>query len=431
MNRMNTLLRASLEASQPVEPTDPMASLEDYLEYRAALEEHTEMVDTLDKVADLSEGLIEIEGLIDESRNDNDLSEDQVAMQVDAVNAVRAVIDGDVSEISMEHYDSALAASLEASGQSKGLLKRMWDAFVAMLAKIKAAFKKVLAWITGSSKRTEAAAKSIESAAKEIAAEEKATPPAEKPTPEEVKEDVAELTVALAKAPSPEATAKVEKAVRSVSDVIDDAKAVVSNIYKDVKTMEVEIEKGAPVPSGSTGGSNTPYIKWSEQMIVPTEEAFMRSQQRYIDETHVLISEYLEAVGSAVGSNNRFIDVTDANFVSECATELSDAWKRYPNMIGDITDHLRQIEEVEEILENASKRIQGNINKEFGPPEPTWTLTHEQLLNRVKRASSFIQKAKSDLLKIVSATESGMNSAKVATGKVAAKVKGRKNRRKR
>lgn len=216
MSRINSLLRTSLEAHEPVTQIDPLASLEGYMEYRAALEEYEEAADVQSQIENLAEGLIEIEGVIDESRNDNDLTEDQVKLQVDAVNAVRAVIDGDVSEISMESFDSILSASLEASDKSNGLLKRMWDGFVAMLVKIKEAFKKMFAWITGSKKRAEAATKTVEEAAKEV---KKDAEPVDKNDAEEVKV-VAEVTKTVKAAES------VKEASSEIKEVMTEAKKI-------------------------------------------------------------------------------------------------------------------------------------------------------------------------------------------------------------
>ena len=177
MSRLNTLLRASLESSDAHEEIGTGPSLEDYMDYRAALEEYEEADDIQSKLGELSDTLTEVEGVVEESRAQDGLTEDQVALQLEMVNNVREVIEGDVAQISIESFSSIESASLEASNASDGLLKRMWDGFVAMLRAIRDAFKKMWAWVFGGSKRADNAASEVAAAAKVAVEIEKSDAP--------------------------------------------------------------------------------------------------------------------------------------------------------------------------------------------------------------------------------------------------------------
>ena len=411
MSRINSLLRASLESTSEHFTLDSMTSLEAYEEYRIALEEHEEAVNLADQLGDMSEGLIEIEGLVDESRDLGTLTEDQVALQVDAVNKVREVLEGDITEISMESFASIESASLEASDQSKGMLRKMWDAFVAMLAKIKEAFKKIWQWIFGSEKRTKDAVKVMETASAEIKADERTNPPTTEPEKVDVEADKKAIAEAVATAPTPEVTAVAKKAVESAAVDVKELKEIVVEIEKEASKASVL------TPPASSGDEGTSF---GDMPWVPTQDSFMRWQEQYNKETQALIQEYLDDI-SAKARKLEFSS-HDGKFLSECTDELVSSWKTYPELIKDVSAQLNEIALVEERVAKLAVEWRKQEESE-GRDIP------QGRLNALKSLSSSIQKVKGDLMQFVNKTESGITKASSVVKTVASKSKARKGKK--
>ncbi len=391
MSRINSMLRASLESATHAEPVDAMASLEAYVDYRAALEEYEEADVVQSQLSDMSEGLIEVEGLIDESRTNHELSEDQVEMQVAAVNAIREVIDGDVTEISMESFATIESASLEASDQSDGLLKRMWEGFLAMLKKIKEAFKKMWAWIFGGKKRAEDAAKVVGETAKgEDSKDDPATETAERT---EAKESVAKASdsVAAVVAVTKESTAEVEKAVTETVAAVD----VV------VKNIEVASASGE-VPSGK---EDLDLIE-HDYKFTPIEGLLMSTSMNE--------AEAYTALSKSGQNDIRKDHVFDIKRVLQ---RLESDLKQYANDSGKLASILESIDKAVGRLEDVAGRMTGGrtySGKEIKNPDIKHYV-NGQMVN-LRKLVNKLQNIRGTVVKLMQKGDS-------ATGQAAASAK--------
>ncbi len=402
MSRINSLLRASLESTSEHFTLDSMTSLEAYEEYRIALEEHEEAVNLADQLGDMSEGLIEIEGLVDESRDLGTLTEDQVALQVDAVNKVREVLEGDITEISMESFSTIETASLEASDQSKGALRKMWDAFVAMLVKIKDAFKKIWQWIFGSEKRTKDAVKTMETASAEIKADERTSPPTTDQEKAAVEADKEAIAAVAKVAPTPESTKVATQAIDSVAKEVKELSSIVTEIEKDAKEAP-STDKADRVIHG-----DLPHV--------PTFERFMHWEEQYNSGTHDLIQESLADL-TKERTNYRYGHIT-ADILSGYVHELSESWKRFPDLIKDVSGYLKEIS----VIEDRVAKVAAEMSKDV-------TGYSDNRLSNLRKLSSSIQKVKGDLMQFVKKTESGITKASSVVKTVASKSKARKGKK--
>ena len=348
MSRLNTLLRASLESDNLYGKALAGPSLEDYMEYRAALEEYEEADAIQSKLGELSDTLTEVEGVVEESRAQDGLTDDQVALQLEMVNNVREVIDGDVAQISIESFTSIESASLEASNASGGLLKRMWEGFLAMLRSIRDAFKKMWAWVFGGSKRADDAATEVAAAAKVAVEIEKSG----EPLPQEVKEV----------ATSAEKQASKLSDMRKANDeVIPKLSKEISDIAKEVTTdVEVinKVAKGGDVPEASAPKDQAAAEKVKEDIAV-----------------RVRNSAYMEAELSTMSSNQKAVGKR-AEFnkegtwtLSKSLNVLSTELKGYAGDVKKLTDILKVIDEsidrMEATLSSSANRIEDSSSPKF------------------------------------------------------------------
>ncbi len=139
---MNHILRqhvASVESHDaPVMMTPSNEEL--YGEFRAALEEFLEVQDTAVHVIEAIDHLENVDAAADQIQADGDVTEQVVAVHMDAVNEVRAILDEDPMEaISMESLTALEAMAYRVSVESKGTLSKAWDGLVAFIKKIIAA----------------------------------------------------------------------------------------------------------------------------------------------------------------------------------------------------------------------------------------------------------------------------------------------------
>ena len=333
MSRINSMLRASLESVAHVEPVDVMASLEAYVEYRTALEEYEEADAVQSQLSEMSEGLIEVEGLIDESRTNHELSEDQVEMQVAAVNAIREVIDGDITEISMESFATIESASLEASDQSDGLLKRMWDGFVAMLKKIKEAFKKMWAWIFGGKKRAEDAAKEVSDVAK--GEDGKGDPSTETAERTEAKVSVADASESVTKV-----TEVTTKAVGEISKAVSETVAAVDTVVKNIETATASEE----VPSGKEDPASIEH----DYKFMDIEGLLMSTS---MNEAHAYTA--LSKSGEKILREGQVFDI------KRVLQRLESDLRQYANDSGKLASILKSIDDAVGRLEETASKMAG------------------------------------------------------------------------
>lgn len=155
MSRLKQILQASVEQHSSKDPTDP---LEDYLEDRVAMEDLEHTMFLWSSLEDLEQSLTDVESTIASSRDQGTLEPDQVAQQLTVVNQVRTVMDGvtpdTVSIESLSQIQDLVTISLEASDNSTGYLRRIWDTFLALLKAIWEGIQAVLRWIGGANKKS-------------------------------------------------------------------------------------------------------------------------------------------------------------------------------------------------------------------------------------------------------------------------------------
>lgn len=155
MSRLDTALRASLESL--ADKTPVQHGLEEYMDVRDSLESLRQTMDLTATLEDLMEQLQEVETVVEFSKEEGTLTEDQVHLHTTTVEKVRSLLDGgDVTVVSVEsigHLTDLLTVSQEASGTADGLLKRMWDAFVALLESIWNGLVNIVKWITGANRK--------------------------------------------------------------------------------------------------------------------------------------------------------------------------------------------------------------------------------------------------------------------------------------
>lgn len=330
MSRLNALLRdhiASNESYQSAQSIGP--SLEDYMEYRAALEDQIVAAAVSDKLDDLSESLTEVEGLVIESREKDELTEDQVQLQMDMVNSVREVLGGDTATVSMESFASIESASLHASVESKGLLSRMWEGFLAMLRAIRDAFKKAWNWIFGGTKRAEEAAKVVKEAAKEVKeeAKEKAkSTDTTKPAPK----TEAEKTITKSAA---ESEVTLEEITKTTKKVVPEAKKdvmVLSKLSVDIAQAMTATAQSGQVPAG---------------FVIPTQE--IEAVDKKADATAAEVTASLADTKTSLTQDIESIDLAATlERLGNVLTGYSKEHASAASLLKDIDDVLGKVEQL-------------------------------------------------------------------------------------
>lgn len=338
MSRLNTLLRASLESSDAHEEIGTGPSLEDYMDYRAALEEYEEADDIQSKLGELSDTLTEVEGVVEESRAQDGLTEDQVALQLEMVNNVREVIEGDVAQISIESFSSIESASLEASNASDGLLKRMWDGFVAMLRAIRDAFKKMWAWVFGGSKRADNAASEVAAAAKVAVEIEKS----DAPLTQEVKE------VAVTAGKQATTVADMRKANNEVIPMLGkEVGEIAKEVAADVDSI-TKVAKGGDVPEVSAPKDQTKAEKVKEDITV-----------------RVRNSAYMEAELSTMSSNQKAVNKRE-EFASEGTWTLSKSLNVLSTELKGYSGDVKKLTDILKVIDEAINRMESTLSSSAG-----------------------------------------------------------------
>lgn len=338
MSRLNTLLRASLESSDAHEEIGTGPSLEDYMDYRAALEEYEEADDIQSKLGELSDTLTEVEGVVEESRAQDGLTEDQVALQLEMVNNVREVIEGDVAQISIESFSSIESASLEASNASDGLLKRMWDGFVAMLRAIRDAFKKMWAWVFGGSKRADNAASEVAAAAKVAVEIEKS----DAPLTQEVKE------VAVTAGKQATTVADMRKANNEVIPMLGkEVGEIAKEVAADVDSI-TKVAKGGDVPEAPAPKDQTKAEKVKEDITV-----------------RVRNSAYMEAELSTMSSNQKVVNKRE-EFASEGTWTLSKSLNVLSTELKGYSGDVKKLTDILKVIDEAINRMESTLSSSAG-----------------------------------------------------------------
>ena len=280
MSRLDTALRTSLEALADKSPVQH--GLEEYMDVRDSLESLRQTMDLTATLEDLMEQLQEVETVVEFSKEEGTLTEDQVHLHTTTVEKVRSLLDGgDVAVVSVEsigHLSDLLTVSQEASNASGGLLKRIWDALVALLEKIWNGIVNIGKWVTGVNRKTKEVCKeestliqkdiveiktatpeSVESAAKELPAQLPAMIEKQKDRDTVADEMIANLGKSIA-----DSSAVSKEILKQVNTMVSEAKAVDDILG----TLHTEPDR---LPTSNTNGDDARDARWDKSTKVDLE----------------------------------------------------------------------------------------------------------------------------------------------------------------
>lgn len=316
MNRLNKLLMSSLE-SVNASGGEIEDTLEDYTEYRAALEEYMEATNLGSEISDLINEVSEIESLVTVSRNDGTLDKHQADFQVSSVNRIREVLGCGVGVVmSSESMDSIYVTSLEASVQSTGLLTKLWEGFLSMLRSIRDTFKRMWNWIFSSEKRATAAMSEINN------------------------------SVSVIKQSVPEET-------EISTDLTDEFSLNLSNCFTNRKRREV-VESAIPLINKELDDSIKQMS--SDNPIIPEVDTESKSKEI----TDKLFEDLNETADRGLSKDQVVTElhlmrmvVTDADLKA-----ITDGWDKYPKTVRDVTKLLKKMDEGQALIE---KKLAHNI----------------------------------------------------------------------
>lgn len=316
MNRLNKLLMSSLE-SVNASGGEIEDTLEDYTEYRAALEEYMEATNLGSEISDLINEVSEIESLVTVSRNDGTLDKHQADFQVSSVNRIREVLGCGVEVVmSSESMDSIYVTSLEASVQSTGLLTKLWEGFLSMLRSIRDTFKRMWNWIFSSEKRATAAMSEINN------------------------------SVSVIKQSVPEET-------EISTDLTDEFSLNLSNCFTNRKRREV-VESAIPLINKELDDSIKQMS--SDNPIIPEVDTESKSKEI----TDKLFEDLNETADRGLSKDQVVTElhlmrmvVTDADLKA-----ITDGWDKYPKTVRDVTKLLKKMDEGQALIE---KKLAHNI----------------------------------------------------------------------
>lgn len=316
MNRLNKLLMSSLE-SVNASGGEIEDTLEDYTEYRAALEEYMEATNLGSEISDLINEVSEIESLVTVSRNDGTLDKHQTDFQVSSVNRIREVLGCGVEVVmSSESMDSIYVTSLEASVQSTGLLTKLWEGFLSMLRSIRDTFKRMWNWIFSSEKRATAAMSEINN------------------------------SVSVIKQSVPEET-------EISADLTDEFSLNLSNCFTNRKRREV-VESAIPLINKELDDSIKQMS--SDNPIIPEVDTESKSKEI----TDKLFEDLNETADRGLSKDQVVTElhlmrmvVTDADLKA-----ITDGWDKYPKTVRDVTKLLKKMDEGQALIE---KKLAHNI----------------------------------------------------------------------
>lgn len=316
MNRLNKLLMSSLE-SVNASGGEIEDTLEDYTEYRAALEEYMEATNLGSEISDLINEVSEIESLVTVSRNDGTLDKHQTDFQVSSVNRIREVLGCGVEVVmSSESMDSIYVTSLEASVQSSGLLTKLWEGFLSMLRSIRDTFKRMWNWIFSSEKRATAAMSEINN------------------------------SVSVIKQSVPEET-------EISADLTDEFSLNLSNCFTNRKRREV-VESAIPLINKELDDSIKQMS--SDNPIIPEVDTESKSKEI----TDKLFEDLNETADRGLSKDKVVTElhlmrmvVTDADLKA-----ITDGWDKYPKTVRDVTKLLKKMDEGQALIE---KKLAHNI----------------------------------------------------------------------
>lgn len=316
MNRLNKLLMSSLE-SVNASGGEIEDTLEDYTEYRAALEEYMEATNLGSEISDLINEVSEIESLVTVSRNDGTLDKHQADFQVSSVNRIREVLGCGVEVVmSSESMDSIYVTSLDASVQSTGLLTKLWEGFLSMLRSIRDTFKRMWNWIFSSEKRATAAMSEINN------------------------------SVSVIKQSVPEET-------EISTDLTDEFSLNLSNCFTNRKRREV-VESAIPLINKELDDSIKQMS--SDNPIIPEVDTESKSKEI----TDKLFEDLNETADRGLSKDQVVTElhlmrmvVTDADLKA-----ITDGWDKYPKTVRDVTKLLKKMDEGQALIE---KKLAHNI----------------------------------------------------------------------
>ena len=316
MNRLNKLLMSSLE-SVNASGGEIEDTLEDYTEYRAALEEYMEATNLGSEISDLINEVSEIESLVTVSRNDGTLDKHQTDFQVSSVNRIREVLGCGVEVVmSSESMDSIYVTSLEASVQSTGLLTKLWEGFLSMLRSIRDTFKRMWNWIFSSEKRATAAMSEINN------------------------------SVSVIKQSVPEET-------EISTDLTDEFSLNLSSCFTNRKRREA-VEIAIPLINKELDDSIKQMS--SDNPIIPEVDTESKSKEI----TDKLFEDLNETADRGLSKDQVVTElhlmrmvVTDADLKA-----ITDGWDKYPKTVRDVTKLLKKMDEGQALIE---KKLAHNI----------------------------------------------------------------------
>lgn len=316
MNRLNKLLMSSLE-SVNASGGEIEDTLEDYTEYRAALEEYMEATNLGSEISDLINEVSEIESLVTVSRNDGTLDKHQTDFQVSSVNRIREVLGCGVEVVmSSESMDSIYVTSLEASVQSTGLLTKLWEGFLSMLRSIRDTFKRMWNWIFSSEKRATAAMSEINN------------------------------SVSVIKQSVPEET-------EISTDLTDEFSLNLSSCFTNRKRREA-VEIAIPLINKELDDGIKQMS--SDNPIIPEVDTESKSKEI----TDKLFEDLNETADRGLSKDQVVTElhlmrmvVTDADLKA-----ITDGWDKYPKTVRDVTKLLKKMDEGQALIE---KKLAHNI----------------------------------------------------------------------
>lgn len=316
MNRLNKLLMSSLE-SVNASGGEIEDTLEDYTEYRAALEEYMEATNLGSEISDLINEVSEIESLVTVSRNDGTLDKHQTDFQVSSVNRIREVLGCGVEVVmSSESMDSIYVTSLEASVQSTGLLTKLWEGFLSMLRSIRDTFKRMWNWIFSSEKRATTAMSEINN------------------------------SVSVIKQSVPEET-------EISTDLTDEFSLNLSSCFTNRKRREA-VEIAIPLINKELDDSIKQMS--SDNPIIPEVDTESKSKEI----TDKLFEDLNETADRGLSKDQVVTElhlmrmvVTDADLKA-----ITDGWDKYPKTVRDVTKLLKKMDEGQALIE---KKLAHNI----------------------------------------------------------------------
>ena len=351
MSRLNTLLRASLESSGEL---PFQCGLEEYMDVCASVESLQESLDLSSALEELSSRLNDVETVIEFSKADGTLTSDQVHMQVSTVERVRSLVTGNgnvtVSIESLSNLDDLLAISQEASDSSKGILRRIWDAFVAILESIYNGIVGILKWITGSNRKAKQVCKEEATLAQKDIVIAKTVPPV-------VLEKAAEmlpknLSGILAKKKEIDSVAEemIVETEKALKETAIENKQTVEEINRVIKDVKVESDV-YPYQH-----SKVPLSGYEEAMTVVGKNSLDNIDKVYANMNR-LLSEPLETEGDV-----RAVGKEALSYINSVTRITEDFWhhstkeERLEKLVVDI---MRNVNELRATIKRIEKDIVG------------------------------------------------------------------------